>query len=81
MRYASLRLLRPTARQVEPQNALKVMMVRVSWMPGMLCTFSLTKWPMSVPVLDVEFHQQVEVAGGRIDLGGDLGVGELVGHR
>jgi drug/metabolite transporter (DMT)-like permease len=30
------------------QNALKVMMVRVSWMPGMVCTFSLTKWPMSV---------------------------------
>ncbi len=32
------------------QNALKVMMVRVSWMPGMICTFSFTKWPMSVPV-------------------------------
>src|SRR5262249_7245743 len=32
------------------------------------------------PVLDVEFHQQVEVAGGRIDLGGDLGVREAVGH-
>src|SRR5215211_3506386 len=30
------------------QNALKVMMVRVSLMPGMVCTFSLTKWPMSV---------------------------------
>ncbi|MDB5654807.1 MAG: hypothetical protein JWQ94_2420 [Tardiphaga sp.] len=30
------------------QNALKVMMVWVSWMPGMVCTFSLTKWPMSV---------------------------------
>src|SRR5262249_14917937 len=30
------------------QNALNVMMVRVSWMPGMVCTFSLTKWPMSV---------------------------------
>ncbi len=30
------------------QNALKVMMVRVSWMPGIVCTFSLTKWPMSV---------------------------------
>ncbi len=30
-------------------NALKVMIVRVSWMPGMVCTFSLTKWPMSVP--------------------------------
>ena len=25
------------------QNALKVMMVCVSWMPGMVCTFSLTK--------------------------------------
>ncbi len=31
------------------QNALKVRMVRVSWMPGMTCTFSLMKWPMSVP--------------------------------
>src|SRR5262245_65914405 len=31
-------------------------------------------------VLDVEFHQQVEVAGGRIDLGGELGVRELVCH-
>ena len=31
------------------QNALKVMIVLVSWMPGMVCTFSLTKWPISVP--------------------------------
>ena len=30
-------------------KALKVMMVRVSWMPAMVCTFSLTKCPMSVP--------------------------------
>src|SRR5262245_22834461 len=30
--------------------------------------------------LDVELHQQVEVAGGGIDLGGDLGIGEPVGH-
>ena len=60
-------------------NALKVMMVWVSWMPGMICTFSLTKWPMSVPVLDIELHQQVEVAGGGIDLGGDLGIRERVG--
>jgi hypothetical protein len=30
-------------------NALKVMVVRVSRMPAMQCTFSLTKWPMSVP--------------------------------
>ena len=29
-------------------NALKVMMVWVSWMPGITWTFSLTKWPMSV---------------------------------
>ena len=29
-------------------NALNVMIVRVSWMPGMTCTFSLMKWPMSV---------------------------------
>ena len=33
----------------QPPKALKVMMVRVSWMPGMICTFSLTKWPISVP--------------------------------
>ena len=32
------------------QNALKVMIVRVSWMPGMTWIFSLTKWPMSTPV-------------------------------
>ena len=31
-------------------------------------------------VVDVEFHQQVVVAGGRIDLGGDLGLGQRVGH-
>src|SRR5262249_1316638 len=31
-------------------------------------------------VLDVEFHQQVEVAGGRIDLGSELGIRELVRH-
>ena len=30
--------------------------------------------------IDVEFHQQVVVAGGRVDLGGDLGFGQLVGH-
>ena len=36
-------------RERQRQNALKVRMVRVSWMPGMVCTFSLTKWPMSVP--------------------------------
>ncbi len=29
--------------------------------------------------LDVEFHQQVEIAGGRIDLGGDLSFGKFVG--
>ena len=29
-------------------NALKVMMVWVSWIPGIVWTFSLTKWPMSV---------------------------------
>ena len=40
----------PGERGVRRQNALKVMMVRVSWMPGMTCTFSFTKWPMSVPV-------------------------------
>src|SRR4029077_2941315 len=31
-------------------------------------------------VLDVEFHQQVEISGDRVDLRGNLGVGELVGH-
>src|SRR6266446_912670 len=31
-------------------------------------------------VLDVEFHQQVEIAGGRIDLGSELGIRELVRH-
>jgi hypothetical protein len=31
------------------QNALKVMIVRVSWIPGIVCTFSLTKCPISVP--------------------------------
>ena len=30
-------------------NALKVRIVRVSVMPGMVWTFSLMKWPMSVP--------------------------------
>ena len=30
-------------------KALKVMMVRVSWMPGMVCTFWAMKWPISVP--------------------------------
>ena len=29
--------------------------------------------------IDVEFHQQIEVAGGRIDFRGDLGVRELIG--
>ena len=30
-------------------NALNVRMVRVSWMPAIVCTFSLMKWPMSMP--------------------------------
>ena len=42
------RVRRP-GRTSSGQNALKVMMVRVSWMPGTVCTFSFTKWPMSVP--------------------------------
>src|SRR5581483_10032691 len=33
-----------------PQNALNVMIVRVSWMPGITWIFSFTKWPMSTPV-------------------------------
>ena len=36
-------------RRVYPvPNALKVMMVWVSWMPGITWIFSLTKWPISV---------------------------------
>src|SRR5262249_49333007 len=31
-------------------------------------------------VVDVELHQKVKLAGGRIDLGGDLSVGDPVGH-
>ena len=38
------------------------------------------KWPISVSV-DVEFHQQIEVAGGGIDFRGDLGLGERIGDR
>ncbi len=42
----------PAAEKVigryEAPNALKVMMVRVSAMPGMVCTFSAMKWPISV---------------------------------
>ena len=38
---------RAAADTVTDQNALKVMMVSVSWMPGMTCTFSFTKWPIS----------------------------------
>ncbi len=30
--------------------------------------------------IDVEFHQQVVVARGRIDFGGDFGFGQFVGH-
>ena len=30
-------------------KALKVMMVRVSAIPGIGCTFSAMKWPISVP--------------------------------
>src|SRR5258705_12584005 len=32
-------------------------------------------------VLDIELHQQVEVAGGRINFGCDLGIGQRVGNR
>ena len=31
-----------SAREGARQKALKVMMVRVSWMPGMVCTFWFT---------------------------------------
>src|SRR3954451_2773332 len=44
---ATMRLAPNAGSQLAP-NALKVMMVRVSWMPGSTCTFSLMKWPMSV---------------------------------
>src|SRR4029078_9790874 len=30
--------------------------------------------------VDIDLHQQIELACGRIDFGGDLGVGEAVGH-
>ena len=30
--------------------------------------------------VDIDLHQQIEFARGRIDFGGDLGVGEAVGH-
>src|SRR5665213_39920 len=30
--------------------------------------------------IDVEFHQQIVVAGGRVDFGGDLGFGQFVGY-
>src|ERR1700728_4519843 len=32
----------------EPPNALNVMMVWVSATPGMVCTFSAMKWPISI---------------------------------
>src|SRR6266478_6431861 len=32
-------------------------------------------------VLDIELHQQVEVAGGRIDFGRDLRIRQRIGHR
>src|SRR5215470_7334141 len=44
----SLQLLKGDGLHYRPPNALKVMMVSVSWMPGITCTFSFTKWPMSV---------------------------------
>jgi hypothetical protein len=30
-------------------------------------------------LVDVEFHQEIVIAGGGIDLGGDLGLGKRVG--
>ena len=67
------------AERYDPPNALKVMMVRVSCTPGTVCTFWAMKCPISVALLDVEFHQQIEIAGGRIDLRSNLGVGQPVG--
>src|SRR5216683_8303933 len=32
-------------------------------------------------LLDVEFHQQIEVAGSRINFGCDLGICKRIGHR
>ena len=32
-------------------------------------------------LFDVEFHQQIEVASGRINLGCDLGIGKRIGYR
>jgi hypothetical protein len=43
--------------------------------------FLVNEMPDVGALLDVEFHQQVEVAGGRIDFGCDLGIGERIGHR
>ncbi len=43
-----LQPLESDCRHYRPPNALKVMMVSVSWIPGSTCTFSFTKWPMSV---------------------------------
>jgi len=39
--------VRPSGRGYDAPNALKVMMVRVSATPGMVCTFSAMKWPIS----------------------------------
>ena len=47
--------------------------------PGTVCTFWAMKCPISVSSAHVEFHQQIEIAGGRINLRSDLGVGQPVG--
>ena len=54
-------------------------MVSVSWMPGMTCTLLVHEMADIGAFLDVEFAQQVVMAGGGIDFRGDLGVGEMIG--
>jgi len=64
---------------LDDQNALKVMMVRVSWMPGM-SALSRSRNDRCRSCLDIELYQQIEFSGGRIDFGGDLGIRELIRH-
>ena len=61
------------------QNARKVMSVRVSTMPGITCTFCADEMADVDVALDVEFGENVEIAGDRIDLRGDLGLGQRAG--
>jgi len=64
----------------DAQNALKVMMVRVSWMPGMVCHLFVDEMADIGAVLDVELDQEIIVAGRRIDSEAISAVGERVRH-